>query len=117
MGLLLIAFSMQEYEPWGTQRSKANTRDFTCRTHAGMYLSPGSTAHTHASIQHRHECTHMCTHTHPSAVSLWKFWKPTHRLFTVLFFVCIFTKANALVDKHSVACDGERLFSVILRDL
>ena len=60
---------------------------------------------------------HVHTHTHSSAVSLWKFGKPTHCLFTVLFFVCIFAKANALVDKHLVAYDGERLFSVILRDL
>lgn len=34
-----------------------------------------------------------------------------------VFCVCTLTKANAVVDEHLAAYDGERLFSVILRDL
>ena len=53
--------------------------------------------------------THTHTHTHTQ--------KSVHCPVLVLFFVCVFTTAHALVDKYLVAYDEERLFSVILHDL
>lgn len=55
---------------------------------------------------------HMCTHAHAHTVILKtvQLCKSIHCPFTVLFFLCIFTKANAVVDKSLVTYDGERFF-------
>ena len=68
----------------------------------GRLQSMGLRSWTQLSYSH----THTHTHTEISTCPL-----------LVLFFVCVFTTADALVDKYLVAYDEERLFSVILHDL
>ena len=65
-----------------------------------------ATVHGVAELDTTELLTHTHTHTEISTCPL-----------LVLFFVCVFTTADALVDKYLVAYDEERLFSVILHDL